>query len=116
MPGGEDLPGGWSMGQFLHLDIAAGTGAEFLPARITTTPERIQRKHTKGWTSKGARYVGRGARWDNPSRVIRRADTGGWHVEHDNVGNVGAFSKTEAHRFAVDAYRAHTPTRSATAG
>lgn len=96
-----------SMGQFLHLDLVAGTGAEFLPARITTTPERIQRKRTAGWTSNGAKYVGRGTRYGNPSRVVRRADTGGWHVEHDNGGTVGTFPKAEAHRFAVDAYRAH---------
>ncbi|WP_329390123.1 DUF4326 domain-containing protein [Streptomyces sp. NBC_01716] len=96
-----------SMGQFLHLNFATGMAAEFLPARITTTPERIQRQRTKGWASNGARYVGRGTRYGNPNRIVRRADTGGWHVEHDNGGGVGTFPKAEAHRFAVDSYRAH---------
>jgi len=61
-----------TMGQFLYLDLAAGTGAEFLPARIATTPERIQRRRTKGWTSHGAKYVGRGTRWGNPFVVGAR--------------------------------------------
>lgn len=63
-----------TMGQFLYLDLAAGTGAAFLPARITITPERIQRKRTAGWTSHGAKYVGRGTRWGNPFVVGVDAD------------------------------------------
>lgn len=63
-----------TMGQFLYLNLAAGTGAEFLLARITTTPERIQRKRTAGWTSNGAKYVGRGTRWGNPFRIGHDAD------------------------------------------
>ncbi|MGQ4338050.1 DUF4326 domain-containing protein [[Kitasatospora] papulosa] len=56
-----------TMGQFLHLDLARGCGVQFLAVRITTTPERIQRKRTKGWTSpSGAKYVGRPSRWGNP--------------------------------------------------
>ena len=95
-----------TMGQFMWLDLAAGKGASFLPARITTTPVRIQRKRTKGWESCGARYVGRGARWGNPNRV-QKAD-GGWSVSHDKGGTTGTFAdKAEAHRFAVEAYRAH---------
>lgn len=64
------------MGQFLHLDLATMSSAVFLAARITTTPERIQRKRTAGWTSHGAKYVGRGTRWGNPfaigSRYVNR--------------------------------------------
>jgi hypothetical protein len=33
----------------------------------TKTPQRIQRKRTKGWRMpEGAVYVGRGSRWGNP--------------------------------------------------
>lgn len=93
-------------GHFLWLDLAGVKAASFLPARIITTPERVQRKRTPGWSADGAKYVGRGSRWGNPSRV-QKAD-GGWSVGHDNGGTVGTFAdKAEAHRFAVDAYRAH---------
>lgn len=95
-----------TMGQFLWLDIVAGKQATFLATRIKTTPERIQRKRIKDWRSDGAKYVGRGSRWGNPSRVLK-AD-GGWAVSHDNGGTVGTSAdKAEVHRFAVDAYRAH---------
>lgn len=34
------------------------------------SPQRIQRKRTKGWRApEGAVYVGRGSRWGNPYRV-----------------------------------------------
>jgi len=55
-----------TMGQFLHLNLATGMAAEFLPARITTTPERIQRKRTKGWTKGAAVIVTRPSRLGNP--------------------------------------------------
>lgn len=99
-----------TMGEFLWLDIAAGKQAAFLPARIKTTPERIQRKRAPGWSSNGAKYVGRGSRWGNPNRVLK-ADSG-WTVSHDNGGIVGTFAdKPEAHRFAADAYRTHLKAR-----
>lgn len=61
-----------TVGQFLHLNMATGMAAEFLAARITTTPERVQRKRTKGWTSpSGAKYVGRGTQWGNPFTVTQ---------------------------------------------
>ncbi|QEV64526.1 DUF4326 domain-containing protein [Streptomyces spectabilis] len=103
------------MGEFLWLDIAAGKQATFLPARIKTTPERIQRKRTRDWSSNGAKYVGRGSRWGNPNRVLK-AD-GGWAVSHDSGGTVGTFAdKSEAHRFAVDAYRSHLKARARLVG
>lgn len=37
---------------------------------VTTRPQRIQRKRTKGWRMPpGAVYVGRGTQWGNPFRV-----------------------------------------------
>lgn len=72
-----------TMGQFLYLDLAGGKSAEFLPARITVTPERIQRKRTAGWTSNGAKYVGRGTRWGNPCTQVRipAIDGSAWERE-----------------------------------
>jgi len=75
---------------------------------MTTTPRRIKRERTRGWRAPaGARYVGRGTRWGNPNQITQTA-TNGWNVNHDNGSSVGVFaSKREAHRFAVEAYRAH---------
>lgn len=61
-----------TMGQFLYLDLATMSSAAFLPARIAVTPERIQRKRTKGSSLGDARYVGRGTRWGNPFTVGAR--------------------------------------------
>lgn len=74
---------------------------------MTATPRRIQRRRVKGWRApQGAKYVGRGTRWGNPSQIA--AVDNGWTVNHDNGGSVGVFAfKPEAHRFAVEAYRAH---------
>lgn len=71
-------------------------------------PKRIQRRMTKDWRKpEGAVYVGRPGPFGNPNRVVKRRDTGGWHVEHRNGSSVGAFgSKRDAAAFAVDAYRA----------
>lgn len=63
-------------GQFLWLDLAAGRSAEFLPVRVTTTPERIQRKRSAGWTSHGAKYVGRGTCFGNPFTVADCLEAG----------------------------------------
>ncbi|GGU62445.1 DUF4326 domain-containing protein [Streptomyces lavendofoliae] len=82
-----------SMGQFLWLDLAGGKSAEFLPSRITTTPERIQRKRTAGWTANGARYVGRGTRWGNPFTITDCLEAG------------LAESKDEARKVVTDQYR-----------
>lgn len=75
-------------------------------------PKRIKRERTKGWRApEGAVYVGRGSRWGNPTRVVYRRETSGWHAEHDNGGGVGTFpTPTEARRFAVEAYRHHLDT------
>lgn len=71
-------------------------------------PARIQRKRTRGWRKpEGAVYVGRGSKWGNPTRVVYRPDTGGWHAEHDNGGGVGTWPTADgARQFAVDAYHA----------
>lgn len=53
-------------GEFLHLDLAAGKGIAFLGARINVTPERVQRKRTKGWTKGSAVIVTRPSRFGNP--------------------------------------------------
>jgi hypothetical protein len=99
-------------GEFLYLDLPAGKGARFLGARITTTPERIQRKRTAGWTGHGARYVGRGTRWGNPW-VIARTNTGtGWKVNWAGTGpvpnglrdSVPANDQRDAHALAVEMY------------
>ncbi|MFE5958901.1 DUF4326 domain-containing protein [Streptomyces rubiginosohelvolus] len=58
-----------TMGQFLHLNLVTGMAAEFLPARITTTPERIQRKRTKGWSKGSAVIVSRPSRFGNPFTI-----------------------------------------------
>lgn len=97
-----------TMGQFLYLDLAGGTGAEFLPARITTTPERIQRKRTKGWSKGGAVIVSRPSRFGNPFTIkdaveaemgnphsacaenygewLRVGTEGGWYEETYRIG------------------------------
>ncbi|MFD3814972.1 DUF4326 domain-containing protein [Streptomyces rubiginosohelvolus] len=74
-----------------------------------TTPQRIQRRRTKGWRApEDAVYVGRGSHWGNPTRLVYRPDTGGWHAEHDNGGGIGTFpNAAEGRRFAADAFRAH---------
>ncbi|MGW7283978.1 DUF4326 domain-containing protein [Streptomyces sp. NPDC054847] len=82
-----------TMGQFLYLDLAGGKSAEFLPARITTTPERIQRKRTAGWTSNGATYVGRGSRWGNPFTITDCLEAG------------FADTKDEARQVVTDQFR-----------
>ncbi|MFC5802763.1 DUF4326 domain-containing protein [Streptomyces formicae] len=63
-------------GGFLWLDLAGAKAASFLAARITTTPERIQRKRTAGWSANGAKYVGRGSRWGNPFTVADCLEAG----------------------------------------
>lgn len=82
-----------TMGQFLYLDLTGGKGAEFLPTRITTTPERIQRKRTAGWTSNGATYVGRGSRWGNPFTIT------------DCLDASFANTKDEARQVVTDQFR-----------
>ncbi|MFD7615702.1 DUF4326 domain-containing protein [Streptomyces sp. NPDC059802] len=89
-----------SMGEFLWLDLAGARGVAFLAARITTTPERIQRKRIKGWTAPaGAKYVGRGTRWGNPYRLgetqVRVPALDGSDWEHE-----GRLHKTSGERHA----------------
>ncbi|WP_331756310.1 DUF4326 domain-containing protein (plasmid) [Streptomyces sp. NBC_01590] len=95
-----------SMGEFLWLDLAGARGVAFLAARITTTPERIQRKRTKGWTApNGAKYVGRGTRWGNPFTITR---DGEHHIVTNPDGGVilTRNSSTRARKAAADWYRA----------
>jgi len=98
-----------TMGQFLHLNLATGMAAEFLPARITTTPERVQRKRTKGWSKGSAVIVSRPSRFGNPFLIkdaieaemgeprsacaanygewLRVGTEGGWYEETYRVGS-----------------------------
>ncbi|MFB6776540.1 DUF4326 domain-containing protein [Streptomyces sp. NPDC056352] len=99
-----------SMGEFLWLDLAGARGVAFLAARIKTTPERIQRKRTKGWTAPvGAKYVGRGTRWGNPW-VVAQTRTG-WAVNWAGDGpsrpdwTVATDNQGAAHVMAVGLYR-----------
>ncbi|MDT0306156.1 DUF4326 domain-containing protein [Streptomyces sp. DSM 44917] len=74
-----------------------------------TAPRRVQRTRRAGQPGMppGARYVGRGTRWGNPSRVVYRKDSGGWHVETDHGSGVGTWpDPAGARRFATEAYRA----------
>lgn len=82
------------------------------------TPQRIQRRRTKGWrledhsTSEfGARYVGRGTRWGNPWAVTYDR-TRGWRVHPaDEVSplspNIVGWweSRHRAHEVAVEKFR-----------
>ncbi|MFE9886829.1 DUF4326 domain-containing protein [Streptomyces scopuliridis] len=86
------------------------------------TPRRIQRKRGKGWTApldaQGRKpvYVGRGTRWGNPARVVYRADTGGWHVDHDSGSGIGTWpTPAGARKFAVESYRHYLDAHSDTA-
>ncbi|MGA4867472.1 DUF4326 domain-containing protein [Streptomyces lavendulocolor] len=99
-----------TMGRFRWLDLASGKAAEFLPARITTTPERIQRKRTKGWHAPaGAKYVGRGTRWGNPWVIAQTRS--GWAVNWAGQGaskpdwTANASSKHAAHVLAAGLFR-----------
>ncbi|NXY99559.1 DUF4326 domain-containing protein [Streptomyces sp. BR123] len=102
-----------AVGEFLHLDLAAGKGIAFLGARITVTPERIQRKRTKGWTSHGAKYVGRGTRWGNPWVIAQTPNA--WVVNWAGPREVRppaglktsvvAGDRRDAHVLAVELYR-----------
>lgn len=103
-----------TMGQFLHIDLVGGCGVQFLAARITTTPERIQRKRTKGWTApSGAKYVGRGSRWGNPFIVGQDGDNrehaAALHREwlENNSYDVHAPTITAEQRQQMDARRDH---------
>jgi hypothetical protein len=74
-------------------------------------PNRVQRKRIRGWTapldSQGRKpvYVGRGTRWGNPYRLVRRSN--GWAVQYgDDGASVGTFpTDTEARRYATEAFR-----------
>lgn len=72
-------------------------------------PTRIQRRRQAGWRKpEGAVYVGRGSKWGNPTRVVYRKDTGGWHAEHNNGGGVGVWPTAAGARdFARAAYHAY---------
>lgn len=54
---------------------------------MSNTPQRIQRKRTKGWTMpQNTIYVGRGSKLGNPFRVVRYSD-GKWSVKCDDDEN-----------------------------
>ncbi|MFE7954417.1 DUF4326 domain-containing protein [Streptomyces sp. NPDC057413] len=70
------------------------------------SPSRIQRRRTKGWRKpEWSVYVGRGTRWGNPYRLVRRGN--GWAVQYgDDGAAVGTFATdTEARRYATEAFR-----------
>lgn len=49
------------------------------------SPQRIQRKRTKGWRMPdGAIYVGRPSKWGNPFEVYRCTCCGHWDVRDEN--------------------------------
>ncbi|WP_329131485.1 DUF4326 domain-containing protein [Streptomyces sp. NBC_01476] len=76
-----------------------------MPARVQRT-----RPHVKGQQGMptGSKYVGRGSKWGNPTRVVYDRRTGGWHAVHDSGSNIGTWpTAAEARRFAVESYRAH---------
>jgi hypothetical protein len=81
------------------------------------SPQRIQRKRTKGWRMpEGAVYVGRPSRWGNPFAVMN-AHRQGWLVWDDrdrfgfvthttSDGYIASFpTQAEAAAFAVKQYR-----------
>ncbi|MFC8447631.1 DUF4326 domain-containing protein [Kitasatospora sp. NPDC057223] len=76
---------------------------------MTLTPSRIQRRRTAGWRKpENGVYVGRGTRWGNPSRIVFDPTTAGWHLHHDNGGNIGVWpTATAARGAAVTMYRWH---------
>ena len=79
-----------------------------MAARVQRTRPRI--KGQKGMPP-GSKYVGRGSRWGNPTRVVYDRQTGGWHAVHDNGSNIGTWpTAAEARRFAVESYRHHLDT------
>lgn len=101
-----------AVGEFLHLDLAAGKGTAFLGARITVTPERIQRRRAKGAIHGGAKYVGRGTRWGNPWVIAQTPNA--WVVNwaaprevRPPAGlktSVTASNRQDAHALAVELY------------
>ncbi|MCU1677702.1 MAG: hypothetical protein JWM93_2460 [Frankiales bacterium] len=59
------------------------------------TPQRIQRKRTKGWRMpEGAVYVGRPTKWGNPWRVVPLRD------HHFPFGDAADVVHVEGDRFA----------------
>jgi hypothetical protein len=82
---------------------------------MNNTPQRIQRKRTKGWQMPpNTVYVGRGSKWGNPFRVVQYSD-GKWAVKCDDDENQVAIltaicraaydTKQEAQADAVECYR-----------
>ena len=77
-----------------------------------TTPRRIQRRRTRGWTLAatttnplGAVYVGRPTRYSNPYRIVH-ADHGLLVQFGETGGGVGVWpNELEARRYATEAYR-----------
>lgn len=70
-------------------------------------PQRIQRRRVKGWRMPaGAVYVGRGAKWGNPCKVVPQGKHGPFDLERDGVGFIGQSTGLEAARAsAVRRYR-----------
>lgn len=82
---------------------------------MSNTPQRIQRKRTKGWTMpQNTIYVGRGSKLGNPFRVVRYSD-GKWSVKCDDDERQAAIltstcravydTKQEAQADAVKCYQ-----------
>lgn len=68
------------------------------------TPQRIQRKRTKGWRKpEGAIYVGRGSRWGNPFKVVPVA--GGYEVHKGDLRLGPYATREDANRRAIAGFR-----------
>lgn len=75
---------------------------------IVTSPQRIQRRRTKGWRMPdGAVYVGRPTKWGNPFQVRHNRSVpgeGAWFVD-DGIGVEFFTTEREAAFYAMEAYR-----------
>lgn len=68
----------------------------------TMTPQRIQRKRTKGWRMpEGAVYVGRPTKWGNPVRIVPVHRAGPFDLERDGVGFVGQHTGLHSARWSA---------------
>lgn len=67
-------------------------------------PKRIQRKRTKGWKMPpNTIYVGRGSKWGNPFKVIKKR-TGGFLVKRVGVGRKRRTQKVIERLFGWETY------------
>lgn len=75
------------------------------------SPQRIQRRRTKGWRMpEGAVYVGRGSKWGNPWKVTQgNASVSGRFIVHNivqpHLTSMAFTDRAEAQEWAADLYR-----------